>query len=254
MKTRLILLLLLFSSFPLCSDDYGDRIIIAMNAWEPLKSETEPYGVLARITREAFALEGVEVEFRVAPWKRGYDYAKAGVWHGIVGWNSTEERQRIFYVSSPVLLEDVVFFHHKDLPVDWESLEDLEGYTVGLIKGYNYGPHMAEAVKEGLLSAEATDSEEQSIKMLQKKRFELWPCEVDVGLYLIETFLSPSEAGQLSYNPRPVQVSDLCLLLSREIGENREYLERFERGLQTLKDSGRYNEIIEEFLPGFFNR
>lgn len=221
-----------------------------MNSWEPIKSETEPYGVLAQITKEAFALEGIDVEFRIAPWKRGYDYVKEGIWHGIVGWNRTDEREKIFHISTPVLLEDVVFFFRKDLSLQWTDIEDLEGLTSGAITGYNYGSLFNEALAKGFLEEEKTDSEEQSIKMLFRERFYIWPCEVDVGLHLIDTYLSPAEANQLTYSPTPIQVSDLCLLLSRQIPENQRYSELFEVGLEKLKQSGRYRDIIEELLPG----
>ena len=248
-KILTIIILLTFSiNFTLSSQ--SQKIIIAMNAWEPIKTETEPYGVLAQITKEAFALEGIEVQFEVAPWKRGYDYVLTGKWHGIVGWNSTEERKSLFYVSTPVLLENVVFFHHKDKEIDWESLTDLEDLSVGVIDGYNYGQELKDAFEDKLLDKEITSDEENSIKMLQAKRFDLWPSEVDVGLHQIRSYLSKEKADQLTFHPNPLQVSDLCLLLSREIPENEENIRLFEKGLKALKESGRYGEIIEELLPG----
>jgi len=243
--TILILILISCSLF----GQTDSKFIIAMNAWEPIKYETEPYGVLAQIAKEALALEGVEVEFQVAPWKRGYDYVLSGKWHGIVGWNRTEERESLFYISTPLLLEDVVFFHHKDLKLDWTEMEDLEGLTVGTINGYNYGPDLQRVIDEGIVRDDVTSDEEQSIRMLHKKRFDIWPSELNVGLHLIKTYLTPEEAGQLTYHSNALQVSDLCMLLSREIPGNAENLKKFERGLNALKESGRYREIIEEFLP-----
>lgn len=221
-----------------------------MNAWEPIKTEMEPYGVLAQITKEAFALEGITVEFRVAPWKRGFDNVKDGLWHGIVGWNRTEERERFFYISTPLILEDVVFFHSKDLDFSWKSMDDLKGLSVGMIAGYNYGPAFNNAIESNIVRVEETRSEEQSILMLESQRFDLWPCEVDVGLYLIDKYLTPFQSSQITYNPQPVQVSDLCLLLSRAIPENRENAGAFERGYAKLRESGRLKEIVEELLPG----
>ena len=246
----LLLYLFLFSLSLYGSD--APKVIIAMNAWEPIKYETEPYGVLAQITKEAFALEGVEVEFRVAPWKRGYDYVLNGQWHGIVGWNSTDEREKLFFVSTPVLIEKVVFFHHKDLSLDWNTVEDLQGLSVGIISGYNYGPDLQRAIDDNIVNEDITASEENSIKMLDSRRFDIWPCEIDVGLFLIQKYLPENKAEQLTFNPNPIQISDLCLLLSREIPENADNLDKFEKGLVSLKESGRFREIIEEFLPGSY--
>ncbi|MDA3809789.1 MAG: transporter substrate-binding domain-containing protein [Spirochaetaceae bacterium] len=238
---------LLFSQFLFSQNN--PVIIIAINAWEPLKYETAPFGVLAQITKEAFALEDIDVDFQIAPWKRGYDYVLTGQWHGIVGWNRTAEREKLFYVSSPVLLEDVVFFHRKDLKLEWQTVEDLKGLSAGAIAGYNYGSEFQRAIESGIIKKEITSNEELSIKMLQNKRFDIWPCEVDVGLFLIKKYLPPEAASQITYSQNPIQISDLCLLLSRKKPENAAYLIRFERGLKTLKETGRYEDIIEEMLP-----
>lgn len=240
------------AAFVYCAD--VSTVIIAMNAWESIKSESEPYGVLAQITKEAFALESINVEFLVAPWKRGYENALSGLWHGIVGWNSTYERELAFYVSTPLLLEDVVFFHHKDLEFEWEDLRDLEGLSIGFIEGYNYGSLLKQAIDDDIVISEMTNSEEQSIKMLHKQRFNLWPCEVDVGLFLINSFLPFEQAEEIIFHRKPIMVSDLCLLLSRKNPENRNNAILFEKGLKSLKESGRYNELLREYLPGSLTR
>lgn len=225
------------------------KVIIVLDEWKPLKYNTPPYGILARITKEAFAQEGIETEFRVVPWRRGFDEVEAGRYHGALGWNHTPERESIFYITSPLLLEDVVFFHHKDLAFEWENMEDLRGLIVGAVKDYNYGSDFRRASEAGILEVQTLTFEAHSIRMLQKRRIDLWPSEVDVGIHLINAQLPAEEAEQLTYHPRPLFVSDLCLLLSRNRPENEEYLIRFERGLAALKESGRYDELIEEALP-----
>ncbi len=248
MKKLIVLTYLLFLAVLPLSGQESQKIVIAINDWLPFKYETPPYGILAQITQEAFALEGLEVEFRVAPWRRGYDYAVSGRWHGIVGWNRTPARERLFHITTPLILEDVVFFHHKDFSFHWETIEDLEELVVGVVKGYNYGEDLKKAAQEEIVELAQTAIEDQSIRMLLKGRIDLWPSEVDVGLHLIKTQLPPEEAEQLTYHPRPINVSDLCLLLSRNRPENQEYFNHFEKGLAALKASGRYDELMKEAL------
>lgn len=87
--------------------------------------------------------------------------------------------------------------------------------------------------------------------MLQKRRFDLWPCEVDVGLFLINSYLPAEQAANITFSPEPIQISDLCLLLSKSIPENGQNALLFERGLKSLMETGRYDELLKEYLPGY---
>ncbi|MCP4687520.1 MAG: amino acid ABC transporter substrate-binding protein, partial [Desulfobacterales bacterium] len=114
--TRKILLLL----FLLCFASVGfaeETITLTNGEWPPYMSERlEHHGVVSRIVVEAFALEGVRVEYSFFPWIRALSLAKAGAFDGSVVWWKTPEREKDFFFSDPVLDVRYVFFHLKSNP------------------------------------------------------------------------------------------------------------------------------------------
>lgn len=74
----------------------GETVRITNGEWPPFTSEHLPGGgSLSRVVWEAFALEDVTVEYGFYPWKRSYEYARAGRWHDSVAWDRPKSRSRI---------------------------------------------------------------------------------------------------------------------------------------------------------------
>ncbi|MCP4294729.1 MAG: hypothetical protein GY786_03900 [Proteobacteria bacterium] len=65
---------------------YSEEIIRITNGeWPPsLSKDLKYYGVGSRTVAEAFALEGIKVEYGFFPWGRFYRYAKRGDWDGSI--------------------------------------------------------------------------------------------------------------------------------------------------------------------------
>lgn len=159
------ILLALVSLFPGCV--LGESVRITNGEWPPFTSERLPdKGPLSRIVSEAFALEGVTVEYGYFPWKRSYDYARSGKWDGSVGWAPTPKHQQDFLMSKPVLTVDKGLFHLKNLPFDWKTIDDLKGWKVGSTAGYSYGDEWDKAVGDGRLKVEEVTVDEQNIRKL----------------------------------------------------------------------------------------
>ncbi|MBF0227777.1 MAG: transporter substrate-binding domain-containing protein, partial [Desulfobacterales bacterium] len=118
--------LVIFLNLLIVSNAEEKNIRLTIGEWPPLYSEKlKHYGVMSHITEEAFALEGVKVQWGFFPWARAFDLAKKGDWHGTSGWSPTDERSEFFYFSDRVYEEPVVFFYLKESKFDWTSIESL---------------------------------------------------------------------------------------------------------------------------------
>ncbi|MBF0233705.1 MAG: hypothetical protein HQK65_11810 [Desulfamplus sp.] len=84
MKKLLKSILILSLALSFSSRSFAKEIIRLTNGeWPPyLHKELKYYGVASRIVTEAFALEGITVEYDFFPWGRAYEYAKSGEWNG----------------------------------------------------------------------------------------------------------------------------------------------------------------------------
>jgi polar amino acid transport system substrate-binding protein len=229
----------------------AETIRITNGEWPPFTSERLAHkGPLSRIVTEAFALEGITVEYGHFPWKRAYDYAKTGKWDGSVGWAPTPKHLHDFHMSTPVITVDKGLFHLKNIPFDWKSIDDLRGWRVGGTAGYAYGDEWDRAVREGKFKVDEVTTDEQNIRKLLLRRVDVVAMEVDVANHLIRTLLTPEEAATIMQHPKLVMQTPICLALSRQSARSPELLKRFNRGLQRLTENGAYERHIQELHTG----
>ena len=75
------------------------------------------------------------------PWNRVLIYMKTGAYDITFPIQHKPEREA-FLVFSDVILEDRVFVWHlkdrKDALHDWQTIEDLKPFTIGIVAGYTY--------------------------------------------------------------------------------------------------------------------
>lgn len=117
---------------------HAEEVVKLTNGeWPPFTSkDLKHYGVYSHIVSEAFALEGVTVEYGFFPWARGYNYVKEGNWDGSVTWAPTPDKEKDVWFSDQVFLHTKVFFHLKSFPFDWNTIEDLKGLQIGTTREY----------------------------------------------------------------------------------------------------------------------
>ena len=130
-KSALLPVLFLFMS--ICLNCFaGEKVQLTNGEWPPLLSkELKNYGVVSHIVTEAFALEGIKVEYKFYPWKRALNRAEKGLADGSVIWAPTPKRVKAFYFSDPVIRNEKVFFYMKSHPFDWDTIDDLKGIIFG---------------------------------------------------------------------------------------------------------------------------
>ena len=221
-------------------------IRLTAGEWRPFISETmENYGPFTQVVTEAFALEGVAVQYRFFPWKRAVRLAREGVWDGSIAIVHTQERETVFwYNTEPVMVGRRVFFHLKERPFDWSGIEDLAGLHIGATLEYYYGAPFEMAEKTGRIRVDRVPTDLQNFGKILRGRVDIFPLTREVGLYLLRTEFSPEEAARVTHHPLPLSAIPFYIILSRKVEKNERLLEAFNRGFRRLKESGRYDRIF----------
>jgi len=138
--TSVLITMLLVSMvlFPVRSG--AESIVIANGEWAPYQSEDlERDGVVSDIVKQAFALQGVSVEYKFFPWKRNMDLAKHGVVDGSIMWAKRGAREEYFVYSDVIIEAYAVFFHLKSSSFSWESSDDIRKIRLGVMAGWKLG-------------------------------------------------------------------------------------------------------------------
>ena len=242
MRPLLLVLCLLFGS-PLAAES----IRLTNGDWSPYLGERLPHqGIASRIVAEAFALEGVTVQWEFHPWARSLQLAERGQRAGTAVWLYNDQRERQFFISDPVIDSAYYLFHRKGSDFDWQTVDDLRGLRIAGTRGYDYGEAFQQAEAAGALKVQRITSDQQGLRQLLAKRIDLFPVDKVVGFDMLHQHFSAAERAQLSFHPKPLRSDSLHLLLSREVPGNAELIERFNRGLAQLRDSGKVTQYLLE--------
>jgi polar amino acid transport system substrate-binding protein len=218
----------------------GDKITLTTADWRPYVTRDEPQrGVIAHIVSEAFALEGVEVRYVFSSWTRAYVDAEQGRADGSIIWLKEAGRARKFYYSDPVFEASTVLFHLKSFNFDWTSVEDLYPVTVGGTVGYKYQFEPNPNIR---IDRAATD--EVGFRKLLGGRFSVFISDLNAGQAILRAHFSASEVQRITYHARPLKLSSYYLILPKNLAASPHLLERFNRGLKRLRDSGKYAEDL----------
>ncbi len=253
-----IIFLIFMASLVQPNFSYAEKVFrLASGEWTPFTSEhLKHYGVANHIVQEAFKLVGVKVEFGFFPWARSLYYVQEGEWDGTGFWSPNTEWQDTLSESDPIGEIKFVFFHRKDNPFDWESVDDLinNKVEIGLTIGYNYeNPDFKREYSGGgrlEKRVQWATSDELNFKKLLRKRIDVFIQEYFVGYDMMKSMFPPEEYNFITHHPTPLTVTPAVLLLSKKVKKNERMLQLFNQGLQQLKESGRYDQFWQDSLEG----
>ncbi len=221
-------------------------VVLANGEWSPYLSKNLPYyGVASRIVSAAFATQGVRVKYVFLPWKRAFYMAGKGEFDGTLAWRDSPSREKLFRMSDPVFMGKTVFFHTRQHRYPWSTLDDLKGLRVGETLGYIYN-HLAAAEQRGLIHTERAPTDRLNFLKLAHGRIDLFPCDLTVGLWLLNTKVPPEEAAQITWSPQPLEVVGYHVLLTRTSSRSRMLLQKLNRGLAQLRREGVVQQWLKE--------
>lgn len=240
MKKTALLLFLLAISYNAFANE---TVRFAIGEWAPYTSATDANGrLLEKVVAESFKLEGIDVKFEYFPWKRSYALAESGKFDGTFPWAMTEEHIKHFYFHKISLIEDDgVFFHLKSLPFDWETLDDLKKYSVGVTIGYKEEGFY----KENGINAQAVPAEDLNFKKMLAGRIDTYQTSKIVGYATIRKIFTAEEARLFTNHPKPAVKNEFYILFSKKTPNGQNLADRFDAGLKKLKESGAYDNIMK---------
>ncbi|MBX9296676.1 substrate-binding periplasmic protein [Chromobacterium piscinae] len=223
------------------------KITLSNQEWPPYMGQELPYdGILSRLVKEAFARGGVDVAFRYYPNNRTLQSARNGQVDGSFGWAPTAERKRDLLYTLPVLSARMVFYQRKSHKLDWSRWAELKGARVGVTVGNYYSDDFDAQAKNGILAVDSAPDDLVNLRKLLAGRIDLFPIDLEVGRYLIAHHFPPAQGGQLEAQNRSFWSAPLHVVIWRKHAQGKELVERFNRGLKVLQDSGDFDRLLQE--------
>ncbi len=144
-------------------------------------------GFVNHVITEAFRRKGYSVKFTYMPWKRAVIETKKGNYSALSYVYWSKDREKEFYLSDPISVEKIVFFHLQSNPIkDWKTLDDLKNYKFGATRGYTYTKEFWQAAESKRLKVDVTDSDKQNFKKLFAGRIDIFPSGLVNGYSLLQ--------------------------------------------------------------------
>lgn len=224
----------------------NEVVRISTGEWPPFISDhLENKGIIAHITKEAFALKGVEVQFGFFPWGRATQLSKSGEWDGTIAFVRLKEREPFYLFSDPIYVGHYAFFHLNSIPFSWETFADLKDKLLASTIGFGgMGDGFLDAEKKGVIRVLRLSSDTQSFNMLMAERAAAVPSDIEVG-YVLAKKLYGEKAKLITHNDHYINRAEYCLVISKKIKHGQDLIDKFNKGLAQLRKSGRYQEILK---------
>ncbi|HEX5791939.1 MAG TPA: transporter substrate-binding domain-containing protein [Rheinheimera sp.] len=241
----LLLLLSALAAAPLAAK--ADTLQLVSSDYYPHYAEDLPQqGAVSEIVRQAFLLQGIDIEIDFMPFARAYRESQQANYAGLIAAWYDDERAAHFYYSQPLYANQIVFFKRRSDSIQYSDYADIarQQFRLALVQGY--------LQPEGLLDNQPNTVrvalDEQAFQMLAKGRVDLVPADKLNGLYLLQQKL-PAYRDQLDYLTPALELRPMYLLLSKQDPRAEALMQQFNTGLAELRRSGQYQQILSTLLP-----
>ena len=239
-----VAVLLTFIFLSLSGSASAEKVVFVTSEWPPyiMSEKGQAAGLDAEIIRELCNRLGVEAEIQILPFKRAMSYVEKGEADAIFSVRQNDDRKKfLYYPSESVMIEKTVILVPKGSGMKINSLDDLKGKAVGVVRGYAYDPKFDN--EKGIEKAECNDDAEL-VKIFAKGRVSL-AAGADEGSmrYVCK------QAGFEAETVYVLNETPSYIAFSKAKGERGKALnEKFDQALRQLKDEGFIKKIESKYF------
>lgn len=220
----------------------AEKISAINDSWAPFISPDLPgQGIALQIVRAAFKEQGHEVEMTFAPWARSIKAVKEGKVDILIGTWWTKKRNIYLNYSDKYLVNNIKFIKRTGDSFEFESLDSLNGKTVGVIRDYGYSDKFKAA--SNFKKAE-NNKLIHNLKKLTLNRLDLTLEDEIVARALIKNE-APELKDKISFSTNPLSSNTLHITSGLRNPKNERIISDFNKGLKKIKKNGIYDSILK---------
>lgn len=217
-----------------------EEVHLVTTNWEPYFFESGvEQGVVCDIARQALEHSGYKLKMTFTSWARGYKGAMVGKYHGMLGAYYTEERAKYFDFPSPIMpVIESLFVLRERNDIKFSSLKDLDGMKIGIMIDASHGVEFDNATN--FTKVPAADYE-RSMTRLLSGTIDAFAGGHYAILHMANSKFSADVARIKALTP-PLFAPQLYVMF-RKSDKSKQFVNAFNEGLESLKKSGKFDEI-----------
>ena len=221
----------------------AEKLRLVADAWPPFTDATLVNGGLATdIVSTALARAGYASDFEQVPWARALLGVGEGRYDVLVNAWYTEERTKLGQFSGEYLLNRVRFLKRKDVPIEFNNLQQLHTYPIAVVRGYAYSPEFDEDVS---LQKVPVHNFAMAVRMVAADRVKLTLEDEYVARYYLARE-SAKVRNSVEFLPKPLSENSLHILVSLKNPQHEQIVANFDREIAEMKADGSYERLIKQ--------
>lgn len=226
---------------------HAEMLQVTGSLWSPyVDDKLENGGLASDLVRTALTRAGYDITPNVEPWSRAYEGAAVGVYDVVPAIWQNEARKRDLIFSEPYLLNDIVFLAHQGIYVDYNSLSDLSGLRIGVVRDYAYDDAFD---NDPNLNRVASGQLIQNLLLLRQGRLDIVVGDKWSILHEISSYM-PEDLGAFIMLPKPLARRALRLGVSRANPHAEEIVSAFDAAIREMQADGSYDQIVQRHTAG----
>lgn len=241
---RLTLSLFITGSLALTTPGHADTLYLTSLEWPPYSGESlTAQGASVAVAKAAFEAMGHELIVEFYPWSRAVALAtnndKYAGYFPEYYYDSEE-----FLFSDPMGQGPLGFVEAVDNPVEWNSLEDLTEYSIGVVQDYVNTEELDQMIASGEINASAVTSDSQNVLKVAGGRIDMAVIDSNVLDYLLENDPRVSGVvGKVQMDEKLLVEKDLYIAFKNN-GDGEKWLDIFNEGLTKIN----VDAIMAEYM------
>lgn len=224
---------------------YAVELKLASSSWPPYTGENLPgNGLAIAIVREAFDRAGYTTSVTIESWPRTLEGVEFGIYDVIAAAWYTNYRAKKYAFSEPYLSNSMRLIKRKDRRLRVESLADLAGLRVGVVRDYAYGEGFDQATDFVKIPQNHVI---QNLLMLVDGKIDLTVGDELALRHEIMAFM-PSKMAILEFLPRAIAFKDLHIAVSKQNPQYQQIIRDFNKAFANMKADGALEKIRLKYL------
>lgn len=195
------------------------------------------------IVTAALQQKGYQTISRVETWPRVLEGVEIGVYDVVVAIWKTPEREKNLLFSKSYLVNQIKFIKMKNTEVKYQSLDDLTGYLIGIVKDYAYDDAF---LQSQILIRIPQNHIVQNLLKLTKGEIDLTLGDERAIRYEINHYMR-GYAPQIEFLSKPLSQRSLHIAVSKQNPNAKKIVANFNQAIAKMIKDGSFDAIVKKY-------
>lgn len=221
---------------------FAGELRAVCDIWAPYQIEggEEVTGFSTEVVRMVLQrMDGETMALRAFPWKRALMMIKDGEADMLFSANLSESRTEFArYPEEPLAESPWVLWVRKDRGLRFDTLNDLKGRRIGVVRGYSYTEEFRNFIQKHATPDEVTDDRTNFLK-LNSGRIDYTVAELGNGYHILREL---KFKNIMPITENPIKTDGLYAIFNKDKVDSA-FVDRFSDELKRLKSEPAYKSL-----------